>query len=100
MIHSPEVLNHTTMKGHELNERILQLLIVQEFGEISEGENDELLKLLQQDKANGGKFITLVNDREKLIDHIAEFTKDYKNEADLQRAKDEFFEMIKGKQSL
>ena len=88
------------MKGHELNERILELLIVQEFSEISEAENDELLKLLEQDKANGGKFITLVNDRDKLIDHIVEVTKDHKNEENLLRAKDEFFEKIKGNKSL
>lgn len=86
------------MNERQISERILELLIAQEFGEISEAENRELLKFLEHDQASGGEYNKLVKDRNKIIDHIVEFTKEHKNKENLQRAKDEFFEKIKGKQ--
>jgi hypothetical protein len=94
-----EVRNHKDMNEHQFNERILDLLMAQEFGEISEAKKEELLNLLEQDEANGGEYNKLVNDRDKLIDHIVEFTNPDKDEEKLRRAKDEILEKIKGKQS-
>ena len=72
--------------------------MAQEFGEIGEAEKEELFNLLVQDKANGGEYYKLVNERGKLIDHIVEFTNPNKDEEKLRRAKDEILENIKGKQ--